>query len=554
MGIFNFKSRKKWEAEIHNKYQRMVVEALAGNSVWNGEKFRGSLGLVKVFNSIDYWTLRQKSQELWTDSPYARGILRRILRNEIFTGLTANSSPNEDVLWPGMDDLERSDLAVKYGDLITSQFSLYANNYELFDYGKELTFGEFQELVRREALLCGDGIIVARVNHTNGLPMWQWINGNYIKTPADYTCKDGNRIVQGVELDKYNRHVAYFVQTTENGVLKSERIPVKGEKSGRQISWMVYGSEKMSDKVRGEPLLANVLSMLSDVDKYKDAELRAAVINALIAFTVKKSPDTPFGTRPTMGLERLKKDDIKTGIGSEVPPKGHQPIQLMQPGTVFDDLAPGEEVVSYQTNRPNVNFSVFEAAIIDAICWSLEIPPEIAKLKFTSSYSASRQANNEFEVYLKYRNFKNAKDFCQIIYEEFVIQAVLSGMLSLPGFIPAFIDPKLWQIKAAWLSCTWSGIARPSVERTKDVKAANDALDNGLTTFDDECRRINGKSFRKVAAQLKREINYAHQLGFNPHILENNNGEPAYSMDGDGPAKNQNDDNDNDSDDENNEE
>src|SRR5574344_1756233 len=190
-----------------------------------------------------------------------------------------------------MDDLKRSDLAVKYGDLITSQFSLYANNYELFDYGKELTFGEFQELVRREALLCGDGIIVARVNHTNGLPMWQWINGNYIKTPADYICKDGNRIIQGVELDKYNRHVAYFVQTTENGVLKSERIPVKGEKSGRQISWMVYGSEKMSDKVRGEPLLANVLSMLSDVDKYKDAELRAAVINALIAFTVKKSPD-----------------------------------------------------------------------------------------------------------------------------------------------------------------------------------------------------------------------------------------------------------------------
>ena len=112
MGIFNFKSRKKWEAEIHNKYQRMVVEALAGSSVWNGEKFRGSLGLVKVFNSIDYWTLRQKSQELWTDSPYARGILRRILRNEIFTGLTANSSPNEDILWPGMDDLERSDLAL----------------------------------------------------------------------------------------------------------------------------------------------------------------------------------------------------------------------------------------------------------------------------------------------------------------------------------------------------------------------------------------------------------------------------------------------------------
>ena len=139
MGIFNFKSRKQKEAEILNKYQRMFAEAVSSNMTWNGEKFRGSLGLVKVFNSIDYWTLRQKSLELWTDSPYARGIIRRILRNEIFTGLVANSNPMASVLWPGKDEMEAQDLAVRYGDEITSQFNLYANNYELFDYRKELT-------------------------------------------------------------------------------------------------------------------------------------------------------------------------------------------------------------------------------------------------------------------------------------------------------------------------------------------------------------------------------------------------------------------------------
>ena len=75
----------------------------------------------------------------------------------------------------GSERTSTQDVLHKYGDLITSQFSLYANNYELFDYGKELTFGEFQELVRREALLCGDGIIVARVNHTNGLPLFLFL-------------------------------------------------------------------------------------------------------------------------------------------------------------------------------------------------------------------------------------------------------------------------------------------------------------------------------------------------------------------------------------------
>lgn len=531
MSIFNWKSKKDKQIDsliAQNKYQAQLLSEVNRN--WNGDKYPGNFGLTKVYQSFDQDTLRKRSIQLFTDNAYAKGIIRRILRNEIHTGLTASANPIGAILWPDMDEMKQAEMAVKYGDLMSLQFELYANNYELFDYTKQLTFGEWQEMVRREALLCGDGVIISRVNSRTGLPSWQWVNGANVKTPGDYKVAKGHRIVSGVELDEYNRHVAYYIQKIVDGRIISERVPVKGEKSGRQISWMVYGSEKRADEVRGEPLLACVLGMLRDIDRYKDAEVRAAVINALIAFTVQKDENTVTGTRPTAGLARPANDvsGIIAGKGAAIEPKGHQPIQLMQPGTVFDDLAPGEKVVSYQTNRPNVNYAVFEAAILDAICWSLEIPPEIVKLRFTSSYSASRQANNEFEVYLKYRNYKNAKDFCQIIYEEFIIQSVLNNQLNLPGFITAFLDSSKWRIKAAWLSCAWSGLSRPSVERTKDVKAANDALDNGLTTFDDECRRLSGKSFRQTIQILKREIDYAHQMGFNPHILEDNNGKNAY--------------------------
>ena len=512
-------------------YQKGMVSNLVG---WNGDKFPGSYGFNKIIEACDYWTLRKRSYELFTQNMYAKGIIKRILHNEIFTGLTVSPNPIGDIIWPKLSEAERMDNAVKFGDLISTKFKLYADNYELFDYKQQLTFGEFQSQVRLEAMLSGDGIVVCRINPKSNLPCWEWINGNYIRTPmVEYSLPEGHVIKNGVELDKEGRHIAYYVQSVKGDAISSERIPVIGEKSHRRIAWMVYGSEKMADEVRGQPLLACILSMLKDLDRYRDSEVRAAVVNAMIAFTVERDSSSPIGSRPTAGLARVQREvgpeEIEAG-GAAVPKMGtgRQPISVMNPGTVFDDLAPGEHVSSFATNRPNVNYKAFEEAILNGISWALEIPPEIVSLKFTSSYSASRQANNEFEVYLKLRVAKNATDFCQIIYEEFVIQSVLNGKLVLPGFLNAFIYPSLWETKAAWLSASWSGINRPSVDRNKDVKAAHDALNDGLTTFDDECRRLNGKGFREVAAQLKRELDYFKSLGVTPGILENNNGEPAY--------------------------
>lgn len=525
MKFRNIFKKKEKKAVQYSDYQMKMANAIS--SGWNGDKYPGSYGFSKIIESCDYWTLRKRSLELFTENLYAKGIVKRILHNEIFTGLTVSPNPIGDIIWPELSETERMDKAVKYGDIIGTKFRLYADNYELFDYKKRMTFGEFQNQVRLEAMISGDGIVVCRINPESHLPCWEWINGNYIRTPLDeYNVASGHVIRNGVELDREGRHVAYYVQSVKGDRIVSERIPVFGPKSHRRIAWMVYGSEKMADEVRGEPLLSCVLYMLKDLDRYRDAEVRAAVINAMIAFTVEKDTNTVIGSRPTAGLSRIPREVGPEASGAEEPHR--QPISLMNPGTVFDDLAPGEKVVSYSTNRPNVNYRVFEEAVLDAISWSLEIPPEIVSLKFTSSYSASRQANNEFEVYLKLRVAKNAKDFCQIIYEEFVIQSVLNGKLDLPGFLQSLVFPDLWEIKKAWLAASWSGINRPSVDRNKDVKAAHDALNDGLSTFDDECRRLNGKGFREVAAQLKRELDYFKSLGFTPGILEDNNGHPAY--------------------------
>lgn len=498
------------------------------NSTWNGEKFPGSFGPTKIFDFVDYWTLRKRSLQLFKENLYAKGIIKRLLRNEIFTGIVGTSAVNSMILWPDMEEQAREEKGLEYSEMLTEQFRLYADAKNVFDYRKRMTFGDFQEQVRFESIVSGDGIIVSRINQQTGLPYWDWINGDYIKTPASYTPRSGNVIKDGVELDKYGRHVAYHVETWKNDELVMERIPCYGEKSGRVISWMVYGTEKLIDDVRGEPLLASILYMLKELDRYRDAESRAAVVNAMLALFVSRPASSTIGSRPSDGLTRLRGEPEIVNGDVTGGPKVVRDIRAMEPGTIFDDLAPGEKIESFQTNRPNVNYAQFEQAILSGICWALEVPPEIAMLKFQSNYSASRQANNEFEVYLNYRVKKNARNICQPIYEEFVIQSCINNQLEIPGLITAVFDTSLWKQKAAWLGCVWTGLSRPSVDPLKEINASQKAVDAGFSTYDIESRKTCGLGFRQVMQTLARERKYMQQINFVPHADEDNNGKPVY--------------------------
>ena len=492
--------------EVNHDLQMIDVNAMAtyvGGStasptVWAGDKFLGGFGITKDYEIVDHWLLRKRSKQLFTENLYARGLLRRLITNEINKMLHLEATPDSEIL-----GLDRDQLSA-WSENVERRFAIYGKNPKLCDWRGLRTMGAIQRQARLMALVSGDVLVVLRQNQTK-LPSVDLYDADTVENPTSETLiravrNRGNKIVSGVELDNGGRHVAFFVRD-KNGIHR--RIPAHGSKTGRLQAWLYYGTERMIDDVRGQSLLGLVIQSLKEVDRYRDAEQRSAVVNSLIALWVEKSQDK-VSSLPLQG-GATRKDLVTTQNDSD----GRKDVSFSShvPGMMLQELQQGEKPHSYDTKRPNVNFGVFEAAIINAIAWTNEIPPEVLTLAFQNNYSASRGAVNEFKMYLEKIRASFGEEFCNPIYQDWLISEVLKNKITAPGLLEAWQNVDTWDIFGAWLLCDWAGAIKPNVDLLKEVKAYKELVEQGWITRDRAARELTNMKFTKVAQQLFSENN-----------------------------------------------
>jgi hypothetical protein len=127
---------------------RYAVSSFApSRGAWDdGEKFPGGFGPTLLLTT-DYWTLRARSAQLFETNIYGRGVIRRLLTNELNTGLHLECTPVESVLGKEEDSL------ADWSEDVESRFLLWAKDPYLCDYYQRSTFGALQVQLRRESLL-----------------------------------------------------------------------------------------------------------------------------------------------------------------------------------------------------------------------------------------------------------------------------------------------------------------------------------------------------------------------------------------------------------------
>lgn len=464
------------------------------NTFYDGDKFPGGFGSTEL-QFVDYWTLRARSSQVFNSNAYARGIIRRLVTNEINTGLSPEACPDSEIL--GIDE----DTLNEWTEIVETRFGIWGKDPSVCDWKKADTFGAIQRAARLEALVSGDVLVVLRQSRRTKLPQVQLVSGGFIQTPlaGDNVVRKGHTIRHGVELDVNQRQVAYWVRQADG--LTFKRLPAFGERSGRRIAWLVYGNDKRLDDVRGQPLLSIVLQNLREIDRYRDSVQRKAVMNAILAIFIKKT-ENKMGTLPLSG-GAVRHDQITTTASDGT--QGTNRIEGMIPGMAMQELQVGEEPVGFHNQGTDEKFGDFEAAILQGVAWALEIPPEILRLSFSNNYSASQAAINEFKIYLNRVWSDWGETFCTPIYNEWLVSEALLQNIDAPGLIDSWRDKTRYAEFGAWTLTDWYGSIKPSTDMVKQARASEMLIKMGLSTHARESRMTTGSKYSKNIKRIRKE-------------------------------------------------
>jgi capsid protein len=209
-----------------------------------------------------------------------------------------------------------------------------------------------------------------------------------------------------------------------------------------------------------------------------------------------------------MGTKPMTGGAVRRGSGTVVDNTGTErsfDLSEHTPGVYFEELQTGEKPVPFSTQGTDVNFGAFEAAIVSAIAWANEVPPEILQLGFSHNYSASQAATNEFKIYQNMERTRIGDGALQPVWVEELTSAVMMGKVAAPGFLDARNDPSQWDIFGAWTSADWSGAIKPAVDLVKMAKGYHQMVTEGWATNERAAREISGTKFRKNIKRLKKE-------------------------------------------------
>lgn len=406
--------------------------------------------------------LRARSRDAYRNNAIARAAIDRMVADVIGTGV----SPKP------LAEAENTRMQL---------IDLWEAWSTVCDAEGQTDFYGLQTLAFHAMLEAGEVLALLEDDDADGIPLKiRLLESDHLPFKNE-RLSNGNRIVDGIELDARGRRVAYWLHPNHPGdgdVSSNEPVRVPA----RRVLHLFEATRP--GQLRGVPILASVLVRLKDLDEFDDAQLvRQKIANLFVGF-IKRPPVQPG-------------DEPVGPNGEPLPPDySNQPPLSFEAG-MLQELAEGEDVVFSEPPGTSDGYKEFTRAQLHIVAAALGIPYPL----MTGDYSSIndrvvRVAINEYKrrAMALIRNVLVPK-FCAPVRNAWVDAAILSGALPTASAR----NMKLTR----WTPHGWAYI-QPVQDIEADVLAINNKLKSrseALLERGYDAELID----REIAADLKRE-------------------------------------------------
>lgn len=438
-----------------------------------------------------------RAHDLDRNDGWASAGLARQVDNIIGGGWRLNARLSRRRL--GLDDAAATDIAAT----IEAEFADWANDSEAWcDAGRRLTFGGLMALAYRHRAMDGEALGVIQHIVARDRP-WstavQMIDPDRLEQPQGRPATPFFR--DGLELGPMTEPLAYHIRTRHagDGVMSLDAVGwlrVPRHMNGLRV--VVHAFEPgRSGQVRGVSPLAPIIKKLRMLGRYDEAELQAAVVNAVLAAFVTSPYD------PKELAESLAAGDpdptAAYNDGRHDWWKDHGPLRL--DGAQVNVLYQGEDVKFSDAAHPNAVFEHFVKASLRNVASAMGITYEQLSADWSEvNYSSARAALLEVWRGFTARAAHFAAGFVQPIYVRWFEEAVARRRIVLPRGAPSFEAAR-----SAWTSARWLMPGRGWVDPLKEAQAARERLAVGLTTLEREAAE-QGIDWEEMVEQRAREL------------------------------------------------
>jgi lambda family phage portal protein len=423
--------------------------------------------------------LRSRSRAMIRDGAYARRAKTVIVNNVIGVGVGMQAQVMTT----------RDELATRVNDGIESSWCDWARA-ENCHTGGALAFGDLEQALLGEVFEAGEVLVRlhrARFGASRVPLALELIEAE--RLAGDIQPHTTGEVRMGVEVDRYQRPVAYWIRERHTGDIASlvrggerlERVPAEDIIHLKRVTrWPM---------TRGEPWMAAALRKIDDLSEYSQHEITAARASAAYFATI----ETPEADH----------NPLVDGVEAD-----GQQVMDIDPLTI-QALAPGEKLEFHTPNRPNSAFAEFVRSMLREIAAGVGVSYESLSRDYSqSNYSSSRLALlDDRDTYKSLQQWW-VRSFRQPLHRVWLQQAVLAGAIpEVP--IEAYAAGRARYEAVLFKPRGWSW-----VDPTKEVNAYKEAIKAGLTTLTDViAATAGGLDIEDVIATRKRELQMLKEAG-----------------------------------------